>query len=70
MELNDRTWQVNKYIQQTNEMCDSIKSENHIKRTCENLKNIINNDSNALAKIINLINTLYKAPSDRRREAL
>lgn len=64
-ELHDRTWQINKYIQQTNEMCDNIKSENHIKRTWDNLKSVINNNSNTLAKIIRLINTLYKAPSDR-----
>jgi len=66
-ELNDRTWQINKYIEQTNEMCDSIRTETNIKRTCDNLKNIINNDSNTLAKIITLINTLYKTPTNRRR---
>jgi len=66
-ELNDKTWQLNKYVQQTNEIYKNIKSGDHIKRTCENLKNIINNDSNTLAKIIKLINNLYKTSSDRRR---
>jgi len=66
-ELNDKTWQLNKYVQQTNEMCKNIKPEDYIKRTCENLKSIINNDSNTLTKIIKLINNLYKTSSDRRR---
>lgn len=48
-----------------NEKCD-IKPENYIKRTCDNLKSIIN-DSNTLTKIITLINTLYKTRMDKRR---
>jgi len=48
-------------------MCKNIRSENNIKRTCENLKNIINNDSYTLAKITKLINNLYKTSPDRRK---
>lgn len=43
------------------------RPENSIKQTCDNLKNIINNESNNLSKIITLINTLYKVKSDKCR---
>jgi len=66
-DLDDRIWQIHKYIEQTNEMCSSIRAENDVKRTCNNLKNIINNDSKTLAKITTLINTLYKTRINKRR---
>ena len=65
--LNDKTWQINKYTQQTYETCEQIKSNDHDKRTCDNLKEIVNNESKQLAKLITLINTLYKTRTNKRR---
>lgn len=65
--LNDKTWQINKYTQQTYETCEQIKSDDHNKRTCDNLKEIVKNESKQLAKLITLINTLYKTRTNKRR---
>ncbi|XP_070171358.1 uncharacterized protein [Polyergus mexicanus] len=65
--LNDKAWQINQYIQQTNEMCEQIKSEFHHKRTCDNLEKIVKNESKQLTKLMTLINTLYKTRTNGRR---
>lgn len=69
-ELNDKTWQVNQYIEQTSKMCPESNFEKSTQRTCDNLKKIINNDSNILAKIIKLINTLYKTQTNKCRSLI
>lgn len=65
-QMDDRIWQIHKYINQTNEMCDNIRAED-IKRTCNNLKSIINNDFKTITKVKELINTLYKTRTNKRR---
>lgn len=48
-------------------MCEQIKSEFHHKRTCDNLKEIVKNESKQLTKLTTLINTLYKTRTNGRR---
>lgn len=62
--LNDKSWQINKYIQQTNEICEQLNSEDHTRRTCDNLKEIVNNKSK-----LSTINHFdkYKTWMDKRR---